>query len=65
VVTCGHDLQKAYMKMECVEHYARVALVARQLGPAQPLPVEEVRRLMQAREQYEANKPPARTDWEQ
>jgi len=32
VVTCGHNLLRAYMNMECVEHYARVALVARQLG---------------------------------
>src|SRR5437660_6227683 len=40
VVTCGHTLLKAYMNMECVEHYAQVALVARQLG-GQPLPEEE------------------------
>lgn len=65
VVTCAHDLFKAYMKMETVEHYAKVALVARQLGPTRPLPVEEVRKLMQAREHYEANKPPAMMDWEQ
>lgn len=65
VVTCGHDLLRAYMKMETVEHYAKIALVARQLGPTHPLPVEEVRKLMQAREQYEANKPPIRVNWEQ
>lgn len=63
VVTCGHNLIKAYMNMECVEHYARVALVARQLG-AQPLPEYEVRRLMEARENYEANRPPVPVDWE-
>jgi L-fuculose-phosphate aldolase len=63
VVTCGHSLLRAYMKMECVEHYASVALVARQLG-AQPLPEEEVRRLMEARENYEANRPPVQVDWE-
>jgi L-fuculose-phosphate aldolase len=65
VVTCGHDLMKAYMKMETVEHYAQIALVARQLGPARPLPAEEIRRLMQARENYEANKAPLATEWEQ
>jgi L-fuculose-phosphate aldolase len=63
VVTCGHSLLRAYLNMESVEHYARVALVARQLG-AQPLPAEEVRRLMEAREQYEANRPPVPVDWE-
>ena len=62
VVTCGHSLLRAYMNMECVEHYARVALVARQLG-AQPLPEEEVRRLLDAREKYEANHPVA-VDWD-
>ena len=64
VVTCGHDLLKAYMNMESVEHYAQVALVARQLGPARPLPVEEVRKLMEARQSYEANKLPVSVDWE-
>lgn len=62
VVTCGHNLLRAYMNMECVEHYARVALVARQLG-AHPLPEEEVRRLMEARENYEANRP-IPVDWD-
>jgi len=64
VVTCGHDLLKAYMNMESVEHYAKIALVARQLGPTHPLPVEEVRKLMEARESYEANKVPAMVEWD-
>jgi L-fuculose-phosphate aldolase len=63
VVTCGQTLLRAYMNMECVEHYARVALVARQLG-ADPLPEEEVRRLLEAREKYEANRPSGPMDWE-
>jgi L-fuculose-phosphate aldolase len=68
VVTCGHDLLNAYMKMETVEHYARIALVARQLGPTRPLPADEIRKLMQVRENYEANKPPRTAEtgeWEQ
>jgi L-fuculose-phosphate aldolase len=56
-VTCGHDLLEAYMKMEAVEHYAKIALVARQLGPTNPLPAEEIAKLMQAREHYHANRP--------
>jgi L-fuculose-phosphate aldolase len=63
VVTCGPTLLRAYMNMECVEHYASVALVARQLG-AQPLPEEEVRRLLEARENYEGNRRTVPADWE-
>ncbi|HYL92272.1 MAG TPA: class II aldolase/adducin family protein [Alphaproteobacteria bacterium] len=58
VVTCGYDLQHAYMKMETVEHYAKIAMVARQLGPVRPLPEGEVRKLMKARESYEGNRVP-------
>lgn len=64
VVTCGHDLLRAYMKMETVEHYARVVLVARQLGPIHPLEKEEVQKLMRARENYEGNKLPEHVGWE-
>ena len=35
------------------------------LGSAQPLSPENVRKLMQAREHYEGNKPSGRADWEQ
>jgi len=58
VVTCGPSLLNAYMKMEKVEHYAKVVAVARQLGLGRPLSPEDVRKLMQAREQYEANQLP-------
>jgi hypothetical protein len=37
--------------------------VARQLG-AQPLPEEEVRRLLEARENYEGNRRTVSADWE-
>lgn len=64
-VTCGHDLMQAYMKMETVEHYAKIALVARQLGPTHPLPAAEITKLMRARDHYEANKPPQIAEWGQ
>jgi L-fuculose-phosphate aldolase len=63
-VTCGHDLLEAYMKMEAVEHYAKIALVARQLGPTNPLPAEEIAKLMQARQHYEANKLVRTMEWQ-
>jgi L-fuculose-phosphate aldolase len=59
VVTCGPDLLNAYMKMEKVEHYAKIVAVARQLGPSQPLSEENVRKLMRARESYEGNRVPS------
>lgn len=64
VVTCGHDLSKAYMRMETVEHYARIALVAHQLGPPHPLPAAEIRKLMRVRQHYEANQVPQALEYE-
>jgi len=62
VVTCGPSLLNAFMKMEKVEHYAKVVAVARQLGPQRPLSPEAVRKLMKARENYEANQAPLLAD---
>ena len=64
VVTCGYDLRDAYMKMEKVEHYARIVAVSRQLGAARPLSPEDVRKLKDARETYEGNQAPALPDLE-
>ncbi len=52
VVTYAADLQRAFMQMETVEQYARVTLVARQLGTLRPLSDEEVDRLHIAGEEY-------------
>ncbi|HVZ61652.1 MAG TPA: class II aldolase/adducin family protein [Terriglobales bacterium] len=54
VVTYADDLLRAYMKMETVEHFARIALVSHQLGRQQLLSQEDVSKLMIAREKYEA-----------
>ena len=45
VVTCGTDLMTAYMNMETVEHYAKISLVAHQLGSQHPLSEERIRSL--------------------
>jgi L-fuculose-phosphate aldolase len=55
VVTYGADLQQAYMRMEAVEHYAKIVLVARQLGRAERLDRCEIERLAEVRSQYEKN----------
>ena len=51
-VCCGEDLYKAFFKMETVEHYARIALVAKLLGGATVLPRVEVNKLLEARARY-------------
>jgi L-fuculose-phosphate aldolase len=55
VVTYGADLQQAYMRMEAVEHYAKIVLVARQLGGTKLLNSCEIERLSQVRSRYEKN----------
>src|SRR5215472_10498851 len=52
VVAYGEDLHRAYMKMETVEHFARIALVAHILGHEQPLGNQEIAKLMTARSKY-------------
>ncbi len=48
----GRDLFAAYYKMETIEHFARISLVARQLGREHLLSREEVRRLQDLRGRY-------------
>jgi len=55
VVTYGDDLCRAYMRMEAVEHYARIVLTARLLGSAQSLDSHELEKLVAVRSQYVKN----------
>jgi len=55
VVTCGDDLERAYLNMEMVEQFARIVLVARQLGDMQTLSDAEVCKLTAMRAQYFRN----------
>lgn len=41
-LTVGKDLTQAYYRMETLEHFAKVSLVARQLGGAKELPREKI-----------------------
>lgn len=52
VVTYGTSLESAYMKMETVEHFAKIALVTHLLGQAQPLGEKEVEKLHEVRHRY-------------
>ena len=49
VVTYGDSLLRAYLKMETVEHFAKIALVTHLLGKQQSLSDAEVERLAAAR----------------
>ena len=51
--TCyGKDVWEAYFRMETVEHFARITLVAELVGGAQPLPRKEVQKLFESRARY-------------
>jgi L-fuculose-phosphate aldolase len=55
VVTYGEDLLTAYMNMETVEHYAKIALVTHMLGKQQPLSDTHVSKLREIRLKYHAH----------
>jgi L-fuculose-phosphate aldolase len=51
-LTVGSDLFSAYFKMETIEHFARISLVARLLGRENLIAREEVLRLQELRGTY-------------
>ena len=53
VVTYGDDVFQAFSRMEIVEHFARITLVAELLGGAKALPRVEVQKLFDARPRYQ------------
>jgi len=48
-LTVGVDLEQAYLRMELVEHYARIAKVALEIGGPRSLPPADVQKLCEAR----------------
>jgi L-fuculose-phosphate aldolase len=55
-VSYGVDLMQAYLKMEAVEHFAKIMLVTLQLGKQQLLTDENIKKLVEARSRYEGVK---------
>ncbi len=55
VVTYGEDLPRAFMRMEAVEHYAKIVLAARQLGCTRSLDSNELEKLVAVRSRYAKN----------
>jgi L-fuculose-phosphate aldolase len=52
LVSYGADVLAAFFRMETVEHFARITLVAELLGGAKALPRDEVAKLFDARARY-------------
>lgn len=55
VVTYGVDLLNAYMNMETVEHFAKIALVTHLLGKQQTISDDHVSKLREIRSKYLAS----------
>ncbi len=49
VLTLGADLTQALLRMELVEHYAKILTAARALGSVNALPAADVQKLLEAR----------------
>lgn len=49
VITVGPDLETACLRMELVEHLAKIQCVAHQVGHVRELPPDDVARLLEAR----------------
>ena len=54
VVTVAQSLMDAHHKMETVEHFAKISLVARQLGNENEFTTEQMQQLMESRPRYNA-----------
>jgi L-fuculose-phosphate aldolase len=56
-LTVGPDIYTAYYKMETMEHFAYIDWIARTLGQVNQLREEELRKLLELRKRFGADKP--------
>lgn len=49
VLVVGVDLEQAFLRLELVEHYAKILTLARAMGGVTPLPSADVEKLLEAR----------------
>ena len=59
-VAYGPDLETAYARMETLEHFAKITLIARIVGRPTELPAEAIQKLLDVRERAGYMKPEAR-----
>jgi L-fuculose-phosphate aldolase len=60
-VTYGADLDSAFYRMETLEHFAKIALIARLVGQPKELPPEAISKLLDVRERAGYMPPEARS----
>jgi len=60
-VAYGKDLEAAYARMETLEHFAKIALIARLVGQPKELPPEAIGKLLDVRERSGYMSPDARS----
>jgi L-fuculose-phosphate aldolase len=51
-LTVGRDLMEAYLRLETLEHTAKIVALSRLLGGGTPLPPEQVAKLVQTRKEW-------------
>lgn len=56
-LTVGRDPWEAYMRLESLEQVARITLILQQLGRGEPLPPEQVEKLLAQRQQMGLSRP--------
>src|SRR6185436_15694020 len=59
-VAYGSDLEAAYARMETLEHFAKIALIAKIVGQPKELPPEAISKLLDVREKSGYMSPDAR-----
>lgn len=56
-ISVGVDITQAYYRMETLEHFAKVSLVARQLGGARDLPMDKILECLEVAKSYPVRHP--------
>jgi L-fuculose-phosphate aldolase len=51
-LTVGRDVQEAYLRLETLEHTAKIIALSRLLGGGPPLPPEQVTKLLKTRQEW-------------
>ena len=56
-LTVGRDVMEAYLRLETLEHTAKIVALSKLLGGGPPLPPEQVTKLLQARKELGFSRP--------
>ena len=52
IVTYGDDLRRAYYQLEIVDAYARILILAKQVGSIRPLETNEMKELLELKNRF-------------